>query len=153
MSKTTPANREDRCGTTALDSNTPRRRERTRRREPQPDVDASEQRCKIEKPCQKDSSALSMKRDPSYRPGQWHRQRGMIRPGRPERQQVPLQRAHAKTTRRNKSLKWSQEPKSTCQVERGGRSNNKASRHRQKTCHPHKGRKNLTGPKSKETPR
>ena len=47
MPKTTPANREDRCGTTSLASNTPRRRERTRRQEPQPDVDASEHRCRI----------------------------------------------------------------------------------------------------------
>ena len=91
----------------------------------------SEHRCRIgagdpnRKPRREDGSAPSTKRDPLYRPGQWHRQRGMIQLGRPERQQMPLQRAHAKTTGRNKSLQRSQVPKSTCQAERVGRQSNK----------------------------
>ena len=80
MPKTMPSIREDRWGTTSLAPNTPWTRERSRRRAPHPDVDASEHRCKFvagnpnRKPHREDGSAPSTKRDPPYRPGQWHRQ-------------------------------------------------------------------------------
>ena len=70
--KTTPSIREDRCVTTSLAPNTPPRRERSRRRAPQSDVDSSEHRCKIEagdpnrKPRREDGSAPSTKRDPPH---------------------------------------------------------------------------------------
>ena len=129
--KTMPLILEDRCGTTSLAPSTPWTRKQSRRRTPHPNVDASKHRCRIgagdpnRKPRREDGSAPSMKRDPPYRPGQWHRQRGMNRLVRPERQQMPLQRAHAKTTGQNKSLQRSQVPKSTCQAERVGRQSNK----------------------------
>ena len=159
MSKTTPTNREDRCGTTSLAFNTPWRRERTRRQKPSTRCRCvrisvqNRSRRPESKNLVKKTVPQYQKRDPPYRKGQWHRQRGMIRLVRSECQQLPPQRAHSKTTGRNKSLQRSQEPKSTCQAEQEGRRSNKASRHRQKTSHPYKGRKNLAGPKSKETPR
>ena len=83
-----------------------------------------------------------------YRPGQWHRQQGMIRLRRLERQQEPLQRAHAKTIGQNKSLHRSHKLKSTWQAEGVGRRSNIAYHHRRKTFHLHKGRKKSGGPET-----